>query len=482
MRLTMGKILPLLLFTLSVQGSEKGDYRHFLYDGMRLADNCQSKKRGTIETTGYWQKQQAKRSVYSTLQYLGLETTIKFLTLYTRHFNFTEEEFHNLGKGLIGNYCSPNITVMSRRTLKKKWIASFHRPDEKLPDHSRKNLFKNFSPLFANLEKIRKREFALTVELFKAFCSWGNDPDDPRLLVPLVRNPVIMAHVFRHLNHSILKWDNHAKELLYQTDPLAVSISCKNLICRRSFWQKYNREELNQLYCGHFRDVDYEKREATPPKIRDKLTKNSGSLGRLMSGHFISLLTLTPDLFLYAEKFSEIHRFARMPMESKLKRWLISDKHNAIDPHFTYEEQLTLDPVPPLKGESSLEIAFQINFGEWDRAVYRQGKATKVVHLSVFNNTLVTAADLDDKKPEQVIPYLKKMLEHSISALYRQIPSLPVDVQEWNTMVTEALIPLLRSHGNSISRGDARQKQVIPIAIHYSPFALQYIHRSGPLP
>ena len=476
-----GKILPtmLLFAAISAKTGYAEDYRSFLYDGQRLADSCSNKQSTPNRKKTYWEGEQTKRSVYSTLQYLGLEMTIKFLTFYTRHFDFTEEEYHNLGKGLIGNYCSPNITVMSRKTLKKKWIASYHRPSGELPDLSKGDLFKNFSPLFVDPEKIRKREFALTVELFKAFCSWGNDTGDARLMVPLIRHSAIMAYAFRNLTHTHLKWDHVSKELLYKTDPTAVSISCQNRICRLGHQQNYNREELNQLYCKYFRDVDYYKGTRTPPKIRNKIKNLRPSNSRLMANHFISLLTSTQDIYLYAESISEIDRFSRMPMETVLKNWLIGNKHGAISPHFLYEERLTLNPVPtPSSGKDPFHITFQVDFGEWDRAVYQGGKVSKVFQLDIFNNILATARRIDNKTPTQTLPYLKKMLAYPIGTLHSHIPHLPVSVQEWKRIVIKSLISLIRSNKKTFHHGDARQKITIPVTIQYSPFALQYIHRT----
>ena len=460
---------------LSAYGVE--DYRNFIYEGMRLKENCKNKEKGEPAHSTPWQKQQVKRSVYSTLQYLGLETSIKFLSLYSRHFGFTEDEYAHLGKGLIGNYCSSNMTIMSRTTLKKKWIASFHHPSDRLPYHEGRDIFKHFSPLFVDKKKIEKKEFSLTVELFKTFCSWGNDPDDLRLLVPLIRNPAVMAFIFRHLTHTKLEWNEKAGELLYRTNTEASSISCKNLICRRDHYKRFIISDLNQLYCQNLRDVDYKRGSGVPPKIQKIIATISEPESQLMTSHFISLLTRTPNFFLYAEKFSDIERFARMPMEQHLKKWLIGNKQ-FIDPEFFHEEHLSLDTIPASPPRLSFKIAFQVNFGEWDKAVNALGRIRRVLNLNVFKNVLKNAQKIDAKNPEQTASYLKKMLRHQIIKIHSQTP-LPLSPVDWVKRVVGEISAQIQYGRKTLDFDDGRKTLSIPIEIYYSPFALQYIHRQN---
>ena len=453
------------------------DYRNLIYEGMRLKENCRKRIEEKSPHQAYWQRQRAKLSVYSTLQYVGLETVMKFLSLYARHFKFTEDEYGRLGRGLMGNYCSSNMTIMTHETLMKKWIASFHHPPDRLPYHEGRPLFKHFSPLFVDQEKIRKREFALTVELFKSFCSWGNDPDDLRLLVPLIRNPAVSAFVFRHMTHTRTQWHERAKELLYRNVPEASSISCKNLLCRRDRYKRFAPEELRRLYCRHLRDVDYKKNPGVPPKIKKIIDARSENQSQLMTSHFISLLTRTSNPLLYGEKFSDIRTFLRMPMEQRWKKWLLGDRQY-IDPKFLHEERLSLDPIPYPRPHVPFGLAFQVNFGEWDKAVTALGRVKKVLRLNVFANVLARAQRTDTENPEQTLPYLAKMLGHQIARLHPQT-SLPLSVEEWRVRVATELAGVIRRRGRSLPFGQSSQKISIPIEIYYAPFALQYLHRRG---
>ena len=436
-----------------------------------MAKNCKKSTKPPPYT--HWQAQQAKRSVYATLQYLGIETSIKFLSLYARHYDFTQEEYDHLGQNLIGNYCSPNITTMSHSTLKKKWIASFYHPLDKFPHKEGRELFQYFSPLSVDKEKARKKEFALTVELFKSFCSWGNDPDDLRLLVPLVRNPAIMAFAFRHLTHTKLEWHEKAGELLYRRDADGSSISCQNLICRRSHRKIFVLKELGQLYCRHFRDVDYKKGKGVPPKIQKIIATTSETESQLMASHFISLLTGTPDFFLYAEKFSDMARFARIPMELLWKKWVLSNKQT-IDPVFSYEEQLSLEPVPLSRGEEPLKIALQVNFGEWDRATYLLGKIKKSAHLGIFNNVLAYAQKIQRTAPNQTTAYLKKMLHQEMIRIHSLL-SPPVTTGVWSEMVVRQLSAYIRQKKGPFRFDNSHTKTLVPIELYYAPFALQHL-------
>ena len=480
MKWSIGKILPFLLLAGEARGLETEDYRNFLYEGIRLSQNCPKKKKREVSPYTPWEEQQVKRSVYSTLQYLGLATSIKALSQYARHFDFTREEHANLGKGLIGNYCTSNLTTMSRTTVKKKWLASYAHPILPLPSREGRPLFQYFKPLFVNEENIKKREFALTVDLFKAFCSWGNDPDDLRLLVPLVRNPAIMAFIFRRLAHTKLEWNEKMGELLYRNDPDASSISCRNLICRHGYQQKLTLGELNKLYCRHFRDVDYKKGEGVPPKIQKIITTVPEVQTQLMASQFVSLLTGVPDFFLYAENFSDLNQFARMPMEELWKKWLTGDKQ-IIDPKFPYEERLSLDMIRPSPKKPAMKIAFQVNFGEWDRSVHGQGRIKKTIHLNIFNNVLAHAQKIDNRDPQQTIPYLKKMLRHEILQIHARM-SLPIPPDRWSETILRELAGLIRQRRDILRFEHSKQTTPLPIEIYYAPFALQHLHRNSPGP
>ena len=475
MRWLVGKMVLLMLVASKAAAVGQEDYRNFIYEGMRLKESCHGKKKTPSAYSPHWQKQRAKRSVYTTLQYLGLMATIQHLSLYARHFDFTEEEYGHLGKGLIGNYCSSNMTLMAHTTLKKHWAASFHHPVRPLPEHGGMDIFKHFTPLFIDKERIRKREFALTVDLFKAFCSWGNDPDDLRLLVPLVRNPSIMAFAFRHLTHTKLKWNQQTGELLYSDDPEASSISCQNFICRRDYYKRFVLQDLNRLYCRELRDVDYKKNAGTPPKIQKIVNNLTETRAQLMSSHFVSLITGVPDFFLYAEKFSDMEAFLRNSMEMRWKKWLLKSKHY-IEPKFFYEERLRLDTIPS-PPEAPLELAFQVNFGEWDRSVNRVGRVKKIIRLDVFKNVLANAKRMGRKNPERAVGYLKKMLRHQIVKTHPRAAPLPVSPEEWSDRVIAELSTKIYRYGGTWKLGGSGEKLPVSIQVHYAPFALQYLHR-----
>ena len=173
MNFSIGKMVPLLLILWSRPGAGGEDYRNFIYEGMRLGENCKNQVTARFEP---WPEQQVKRATYSTLQHIGIATTIKYLSLYARHFNFTRDEYDNIGRGLIGNYCSANITTMSRTSLIKKWIASFYHPTGQLPSLNERPLFKHFTPLIVDEEKNPKTGVYLHCGTFQNLLQLGQRP------------------------------------------------------------------------------------------------------------------------------------------------------------------------------------------------------------------------------------------------------------------------------------------------------------------
>ena len=202
----------------------------------------------------------------------------------------------------------------------------------------------------------RKREFAWTLETFQSLCSWGGDTEDLRLLVPLVRDPVTMAFVFRQMNGKKIVWDAGSARLLLRENADAAPVLCENIICRPTnlitlghklprALNSYNlTNDLNQLYCGKWRDADYTHRHPVP-RIAQKIKTFSLDQQNLMLGQWISLLTEVPDFLVQVGKFSDLKNSLRSNVDRVWESW-VQETRDVLGNKLGYEETLRFELVP----------------------------------------------------------------------------------------------------------------------------------------
>ena len=90
---------------------------------LNLMDTCQVER--FYSYPAKWKEDSAKRSVVGTLQYIGLDHSLKAIAKYSKALNLDEQAYDNLVNNLVVNSCSENITVYSKKLLnKRKYINS----------------------------------------------------------------------------------------------------------------------------------------------------------------------------------------------------------------------------------------------------------------------------------------------------------------------------------------------------------------------
>jgi hypothetical protein len=102
-------------------------YHAFYQDGQRLQESCSYLGPSTYATP--WLEKQAQRSVVSTLQYIGLDQSIKAIGAYSKKLEVSEEDYQKLKANLVKNYCSKNVTVYSLRNIEKALDHYYKNPD-----------------------------------------------------------------------------------------------------------------------------------------------------------------------------------------------------------------------------------------------------------------------------------------------------------------------------------------------------------------
>ena len=472
-----------------------GVYRGFINEGENLNNFCKQKPK--VEYAERWNREQVKRSLAATLQFIGLDLTVRALAAYANSLEFSKAEYGNLVDNLTGNYCSQNISIISLRQLKKNMLLKFDRkekfPFPKLqgnslyPEGIRKGTFK---------DQAEEKEFIQTVQLFKSFCSWGNDVSNYRLLVPLLRHPIVMSFVIRQLANLRLDWEELDNKIVLLDTPSSIQVFCENLICRKvttdTFRRKIHRgvgtndlqDDFRRLYCQDFRDTDFRIRKQEPKilKIIDGLSFDEQNL---MVSHFISLLTGQPDLFVRAGKFEEGKKFMRASMDQAWEQWAVGQSRN-FDKSLYYEEALTVEKIDNKlyfeKARKNFSVVFDVNLGEFDRINQKVGKIKTAFNIQVPKKFLhwarrqwVSFEPNQVKERAWIINVFKRTIKESVFQAKSKFRIAPWTANLEALIVKELLLQLGMYKTSPFDITD-EGLQVIPIELNYAPFALKYIH------
>ncbi|MBI2520323.1 MAG: hypothetical protein HYV97_07890 [Bdellovibrio sp.] len=441
--------------------------------------------------------EQVKRSVMATLQYLGLDLSTRALALYAKQLEFNQDEWRNLADRLVGQYCSRNLTIISLKQLRKNLDIYFeHGASFELPSVQANPLFpKSLSGKFQT-EKSRELEFLQTVKLFRAVCSWGNESDNPRLLVPFLRNPIIMATVIRHLTDMEMAY-NSIDNSVYLTSRInsGVKVWCENLVCRkrtseymekklfRAIGSKSFKGDLESLYCHNFRDLDFLNREQVP-EIKKWTDHQSFDDFNFQQSQFLALLTGVPDFLLRSTNFLTSQEILRTSFDQTWDEWAQGQvKTQSRDLY--YEEPLAMELVErklyfnPFRPD--FKVVFDVNLGELDRANRIVGKIRAKFHLQIHNSFLAWIRNewnnLDPRnvrKKDSIIKNMIKSIEDQVQANRKNFILPPWDGNLENLIADEIIQQLSLYKGPFFSKSPKGITR-IPIEINYGPFALKYL-------
>ena len=98
-------------------------YRGFSVEGKNTQNYCKINRQ--IRYKSEWEKVQVMRSMLSEIQYIGLDITARAIPQYAKALEFSKDEYINLIDGLVGNFCSANLSVISKKELRNNLVVKF---------------------------------------------------------------------------------------------------------------------------------------------------------------------------------------------------------------------------------------------------------------------------------------------------------------------------------------------------------------------
>ncbi|TDJ07673.1 MAG: hypothetical protein E2O68_03230 [Deltaproteobacteria bacterium] len=471
-------------------------YRGFIEEGENLSNFC--KVDHEINYSNIWEKNEVKRSVMATLQYIGIDLMVRAIPAYAKYFEFTEEEFENLADNLVGNYCSKNISIISLKELKRNILLHFEKEQGfALPNIVDNSLFPKKLREYNTIDQMKENEFVQSIKLFQSFCSWGSDVDDLRLLVPLFKNPVIMSFVTRQLTNKRFSWDPVNNEIGLKKENRTVQVLCRGLICRKVNWEVFKNDlprslgsrgieaDIKRLYCEEFKGADYVE-NGQEPKILKMIRGSTTADKTLLTAQFLALLTGIPDMFVRATKFNEAKEFLKYSFAASWDDWAKEFiKESGTDLYF--EEPLTVELVTRdlyyHEFKPFFSVEFDVNQGEFDRTAEMLGKIDVSFTIKLGKNYLSWARDewrslsqyVDQERKNKILFKFVKVIEDQVNDGRAKF-LIPPWGGKLENIVAKELLNQLALYDGKFFKFPSNELITIPIKFNYAPFALKYIY------
>jgi hypothetical protein len=354
-------------------------YRATFENGQNLGESCSYLEAPVYSTS--WQEKQARRSMAATLQYIGLDTTIKAIGAYAKKLDVSDSEFKRLTKNLIQNYCSKNVTVFSLRNIEKSLEHYYQNPQmNMIPSIQSSPFATELIKMSTEKTSSRSREFDLVIRNFRAFCSWGGEVEDYRLLTSFLNNKFIMSFVIKNIAGVQSQIDEKTQKVVSLPSDSSVQVVCNDLICRKEdpivFKKKFPLSvgstglvtDLSKLYCHHFKYQDSPRK--TIPQIKSWIKNQELEDPILETSQFISLMTGVPDLFNGVSAYVEIPLLVKSSVDERWNQWA-KEVIGMFSKDLHFEESLKVKVEPKRKlaelSRNEFKINFSITLGEMDR-------------------------------------------------------------------------------------------------------------------
>ena len=472
------------------------EYVGFYRQGANLVNSCSFNS--SYRYASSWQEKQARRSIVSTLQYIGLDVSIKAIIKYMKILEYEKSEFSKLADNLISNSCSQNITVYSLKLIRKNFDYLYDNDSSfELPSLVGSPFFSEEIQDITNSRETKKAELDLSIRNFRSFCSWGGDVDNYRMLPPLLSNPYVMSYLYNQLLERKVHYDKNERTIVFKKNDGSVQVRCDDLICRKAETEKFMETfpriigatsleiDLQSLYCGHFRYAKYEEKKQSK-QIASWIKESTIDSPHLEAMNFVALITKKSDLLIASRNFSDLKFIMKSNIKKKWDKWA-RNKSDQLVTDLLYEESLNVELVSKVSSVESLKgnFSFEFNFtmGEMDRVLLDVDKIDSLFYVDMpisylrwVRKEFIAKSNLSDYKGleelnRKVTFYLAEKMKEKET--YFVIPLWSEKIAKM--MAKELQSQLVEYKGSKFSKYDNKAYS-IPVKFKFGVFALKYLN------
>lgn len=469
-------------------------YHSTFESGHYLNESCSYLGAPVYSTT--WQEKQAKRMVAATLQYIGLDTSIKAIGAYARKLEISEDQFRTLKTNLVRNYCSSNVTISSIRNIEKSLDHYYNNPESSIiPTVKDSPFVSEYAQRFVSKSSVPSREFDLVIRNFRAFCSWGTEVEDYRMLTPYLNNRFIMAFVIKNMIGVQDKLDEKEKKVVTVPSTDTVQVGCRDLICRKESPDVFRKmfpasvgstgivTDLPKLYCHHFRFQDMP--QNTIPEVKEWIKSYDLEDPIFETSQFISLMTGVPDFMNGAETYRDIPMLAKSSIDERWTKWA-NKVLGTFSKDLLYEESLKVKVEPRTDvadvSTQGFILDFSVTLGEMDRILIDNDKLDLKFDLKLSKNFLRSIRTrshvLDQTVDEEGRVKLREEISKYIDIQLKEKEKLFIQKmwnEDFSRLITDELMKQVRLYRGPMFNSYQDEVLKVPVKFSYGIFALSYL-------
>jgi hypothetical protein len=443
-----------------------------------------------------WQEKQAKRSMVATVQYIGLDSSIKAIGAYAKKFELTEEAFQKLSTNLVKNYCSKNVTVFSIKRIEQSLMYYYKNPLTKLiPSVDGSPFITSIYKTKTESEQARSNEFDQAINNFKSLCSWGGDVVDYRMMVPYLNNGFIMAFMLKNLTGVQDKYDPAVQKVSQVQSSETVQVECTDLICRKvpleQFKQTFPRSvgstglytDLAKLYCHHFKLQDYSGANSIP-MVRTWIKKMELEDPIFETSFFISLMTGVPDVIFGVDNYRDLPVIAKSSIDERWQIWA-NEVLGSFSKDMLFEESLKIKAEKrdrlAIRTEGFL-LDFTVTLGEMDRIVDENDKLALSFDLKLSKNYIrhvrskwiEFSNNIDEEGRTEFRDQIAKYIEIQLKTKEKYFRQKMWN-DDFSRLIVQELVGQLLDYRGPLFDSYQEEMLKVPVKFTYGIFALSYL-------
>ncbi len=475
-------------------------YRSFYLEGDRLERECREDI--NIYYKDNWEKDQVLNSIFATLQYRMIESSIKDIAYYSKKLSINSNDFGQIVNNVISKGCSKNISIMSHRRMSYLFYKYF---DSENYDSQNK-----VSPLDAMLENpiisrdlvnkfsrelVHSQYLKYASNVFKMACTWGQRYEYPRLMEYFMQNKPIAAYVLRQLTNQVINPNSKSDSLVTKVDLQTTKVFCDGIICRkrsardanilfpRSMGSRSLESDFRTLYCNEINN----RKLADEPRLKQSVQNFVKSFDdqeiNKTIGYFISQITGVPEFNLWTSNKSELSTIINSPLENFWDNWAIRNGKQ-MTKRALFEEPLVIRPIKDflydIRIDKPPKLNFSISAGEFD-SIFEKNSKLKIFYTlkipykdftyiyDAFNN----AWPNDKKKIADIKKLVSAYVDSSLKNRKNILSRLIIKAKYKEIIVQELLSQILDSV--ELRYYEGKDWLEIPVNFYVGNMALVYL-------
>ena len=446
----------------SKRGEASQAYR-FYQRATNLKNYCDAG--GKISYLTEAQRKRGLKSFMASFRYFGLIKISSDISKLINELEFEDEKKSNLSNNLVDQYCSNNLSVISKRQLKVYLKKIFTENNEKQSKEKTpgENLFSKFN--------IKENSLKRAIRNFRNFCSWTGQVDHLGLLADYLYSPLFIQ---RGLDYFFDSENTRYGEV----------VACENNICRklkddtgalfqRSISSTSIESDFRENYCKYFynKELIGKKNNSSIRAWQKADNQFEGALDLL---YFLKVTGVGDNLLNNSTDSSTYNQVLESHLDQYFDTWALGQL-NSSDNNFTYEEKISVKKIES-RGD---EILLDVNSGPADEVFEGFGRLILNVDLELRSKYIIWwRREFSQTSPKRTkkIQFLKNNLALNLNfEIERRMNSVPI-YKEINADLKRILLKYFYTELLELKSVSKEGVNTFKVKLNYSPFVLKKIY------